>query len=255
LDDHDIRLIAPSDGEFNQIISSLIAPGSVPAETQAMLPYSVVLHNNTDRSLVVYSTQYTFTDATGLVSVQPGSTYWNLSTYKDGDDVPARSYKVVSSIFRLGQPRGGPSAQRLQSETAQLLPIYQRQRAIEISLDAAVFGDGQVVGPDKWHAAEKARAYLDAERDLNNEVIARGKRGDSATVLTWLNSLMTSRDAVMSGISSSGDATAVYAAHYAYYRFSNAQRFVMIAKQWGADKIVPAASNRIQTKHYLTIHR
>src|SRR5216684_831925 len=73
LDDHDIRLIAPSDGQFNQIISSLIAPGTVPAETQAMLPYSVVLHNNTDRPIVVYSTQYTFTDAAGVVSTQPGS--------------------------------------------------------------------------------------------------------------------------------------------------------------------------------------
>jgi hypothetical protein len=186
-----VTIIDSKSPEFMTAVTPLVDPAVFPS-IQAILPFSYVLKNNTNKFIIVYSTRWTLIDSSGQVTTQD-RTWWNLSTLRDGDAIAPGASRFVSPIFRLGVPRVGPTGDALSHQIERTLAQFSSKAKVETSLETVIFEDGSAVGTDATNATAQAQAYLDAERQVLDDVAARkngeaSQQGDIKQVLSGMAS-------------------------------------------------------------------
>lgn len=145
-------------------------PADLPATSDVLLPYSAMINNEGEREIFAYSVRWTCTAPNGNVVVQE-STVYDLSTLRG---VAPHTRQLVP----------GNSTTRDEDQIGRLADFYRHQESIEISLDAVVFEDGSTEGLDTGQHIPRIKAWVDAERDLSQEV-------QSATSTTELTESLT----------------------------------------------------------------
>jgi hypothetical protein len=153
LPEHGLLLIASSDPAFQQALNP-----DRDKTGDAILPYAVALQNNSARPLLGYTITWTWQNATGKLVTDTLTQY----DYQHWNALPAGRTTVASIVSYFNQP----NAEVDKAAVQRVADIYGGQANITVSLDAAIFGDGQAVGPDFRNWVSYVKARVDAQRDL-----------------------------------------------------------------------------------------
>ncbi len=155
--DAGVRLVQHSDPLFMSAISSDRSPlSAAPLPSAVLLPYAVVISNDTDQEIFAYSVRWKCTSPEGESVIQE-STIYNLATLRG---LAPHSRKLVTGLATTQDAK----------EISRFAAFYQNQAKIEISLEAVVFADGRTLGSDTGFHIPRIKAWVDAERDLVREI-------------------------------------------------------------------------------------
>ena len=255
LDADGIRLLPHGSSEFTaaaQTVASI-------EERKALLPYTVLLKNTTNRNVIAYSVRWTPTGVDGIAVKPQLLTPRNFITFRGGAAIAAGESKLVSFVDGLTLP---PEAQNpaLHRRMLQAAEFYRSQRSIEISLELVILDDGTAIGPDQDGKLAILKAWVDAERDFSRQALdvkdpeafasmVRQIRGEGFQMLgpeypKTLNSLYLAAE--------------ISTEYEACFRFARSY-FALQVTDWIDQTDVKSAQQRLSsitgTKQYPTIHR
>lgn len=169
--------------------SSAIENASDPT-VQLMWPYTVVLSNNTQRSLVAYSLSWNYVDGAGAVTSDM-MRFVQIYQFMDrgrtrasraGQSIAPSGKRLISPIFNIS-PSLPCDLSRLLGIASQLDAKLHKDQAITVTLDAAAFEDGTVVGPDTGNLFTRLSAEINAEQDLYRRIAASKSDADLAALI------------------------------------------------------------------------
>jgi hypothetical protein len=168
-----VELVCSGSPEFRAALAKGIDPAGL-AALRPVEPWLVLVKNSSTRALVAVMIRYERVSASGQSTSL--SSLW-LTT----QNIDRRKAHPGQSI--LMGPFGGFSRvlrERLVMVDAQGASMDVQRRAAEVAgsaeirilLDAVVFDDGVLVGPDNGGLQAELRSYIRAERELHENVLA-----------------------------------------------------------------------------------
>lgn len=139
------------------------------AGLSSLLPYSLVLQNNSRHMIVAYTLHLDFADQAGRLSGH-NRVYFNLENKSNGMEVEPGGIRLVTPVDALhlsGKATGiGPS----QRDAAALTSQIAAQKTVTVSLDLLVFDTGQVFGKDQFQTLSFLRGYISGGQEAANLV-------------------------------------------------------------------------------------
>jgi len=140
-----------------------------------------------------------------LIQASSDAHLWYTVRFEDASGRGVNSKQLYLLDLRNQRSAGiAPGAQRSTNTALQVMagvgPIV---RAL---LDAVLFQDGEMVGPDKTQTFESVVARISAERDLSNKVLAarNGSTAEREAIWSFISDVAQAR-AVASAIQAQGD--------------------------------------------------
>ena len=154
LESEGVILIDSGSPEF----AAALKPGRL-KQYDPILPFTVVINNVSGQEIIAYSVVWTCKKEDGSVSRAVRSVY-DFSNLETGAQLVSGLREVVSMVRELeaGGRRWDPYA-------GQLVTQYSACAEVNIAVDAAVFSNGNAIGPDIAHWVPRWAAWLDAERE------------------------------------------------------------------------------------------
>jgi len=182
-DAHGITLTAPDAAGFDARVFDLVPRWASLAV--GLKPFLVLLSNGSAQTVVAYSVVFNATrrngtfDRTVLKFKYPDAVAGNerdKSPFGRGREIAVGEQRVVGLQFEIM-----PDV-----DNGWLIPYGAMQRdqfhdtdRLEVGIDAVVFSDGTLIGPDTSGLAEHFSAYLDATQALYRRVVANIDLGTS----------------------------------------------------------------------------
>lgn len=162
-----LTLVPATSPEAQQLLPKTIGKQHPPS-VDALLPYSAMLINGTKKRLVFYSVRWTSTTPGGATK-HDDRMYYNLSTLRGGYAVAAGGNCLVSFLDALNKPLRGEELDEFNRKFQQSRVDleFKQQSNLVITLDLAIFSDGEVVGPNLSGSLMHARVRLDAAREID----------------------------------------------------------------------------------------
>jgi len=184
LDSDGLELISPETPEFDVRVGKLFSVQATNA-VLAFKPLLVILSNHTKRAVVAYAfvwkityeskrtsittTEYKYPDA---IAGSPDIGNVPLER-RDDRPLPGGQEKPVASEVELGPGWEEPF---YRDQLLSLADDEKRDLAdaetIEITLDAAIFSDGQLVGPDHSNLEQSFMASFESKQKLFRQVVS-----------------------------------------------------------------------------------
>ncbi len=174
-------IILPSEPSFD---SELLKLGlSLSTDTEELRPFSVILKNSSKRSIVAFALRWSIVDGAGNVTTHDHS-YMQTSGLLDGGRAKRERAELEHQI-RQGASRfvtiNGMA--RNTDELRALASAFQNnppQFSIAgVLLDAAIFDDGEAIGPDHLGMTARFKAQFTGEQDLILEINSMLSRGET----------------------------------------------------------------------------
>lgn len=170
-----LRFVLPSDPSFNGKLHSM-GIASNPSVT-AIQNVGVVLTNGDQRGLCAFVLDWKITQANGTTTHQymtrqsPTGFIWARQNPKEVGvpKVAGNDSIFISPMFEADRNTAAPPAMP-SAQSGQITQFYSAAKAISVTLDLAVFNDGEVVGPDSREYADKFQAMIQARRDIQVEI-------------------------------------------------------------------------------------
>lgn len=175
-----IELIGRSKPEFNGIIAKLVPGRDSRANLEPVLPYSVLVRNSGTRTVVSYVVCFEFTRADGT----KGHGNTQVRDYRTSEP------KLASSVSHLVTPIGGLTQAIASSRSGSVPPTQEYANelgqfaTVTAFLDAALYDDGEFVGPDGYGSFEFLGVTAEYARIANHLTGMRGEPDDA--VMAWL---------------------------------------------------------------------
>jgi hypothetical protein len=168
-----LRLIAPSSPEFRVVLRSLQHPAETAAlENSGLLPFSVLIANDGGNEFAAATILFKGTSTTGETTTRQ-QTFYSL----DKTDPP--SLFLTRGQTRLLTPSSDVNADLLTNQhriadisVTRDLEWCSNQGEIEVSVDATIDIQGEIVGPDRAHMQEHLNAQLAAIQDLASKLLS-----------------------------------------------------------------------------------
>lgn len=158
----------------------LLPPGSPEFEAKlgpegkrvpgALLPYAVLIQNDSERNIVAWSIRWVFRFANRPL-IHADWTSYNFLTLKPEDGIPAGKGRVATERGDA-QPTYLPLISVEEDHAAERARLYSAAVSATVSIESVLFDDGGTAGPDRNGWKPRLKAMLDAERDLTDEVLA-----------------------------------------------------------------------------------
>ena len=169
-----------TDPSVQSFVAQAIGATSELKEVRGLLPYSVVIDNNTGHTIIAYTLHLSFVDADGRSG---GDTrqYFNFEAESNGMEIPARTQRLVtpfwsfSSAIMPSKVMVGPS----RDSAINLVARLGAQVSVATCVDLVVLDDGQVLGPDEADTLSYLQGYLTGEHDTAAVVLDSMQRGDT----------------------------------------------------------------------------
>lgn len=203
---HGVRLISPTDPSYEDEIAKL----GLDEATDAAKPFSVVLKNDSRRDIIGVRIRWDSIEPDGrttthLQSYSDTGTLLGLSPMDPRDEVPggvrlkpnksrfisliestgtAQRAGIGATASYVGSEEDAAKMQQLgqdrdrQQALAILATELSRSQSVTATLDAIIFDDGTVVGPDSFNYLEQLQAVVRAKRDLLEDVLAGARRNE-----------------------------------------------------------------------------
>ncbi len=157
-----VNVIPPRSETFNAKVNEIVDP-AVLSDIQGILPFTYILQNSSDKTVIAYAGRWVLTDSDGHITTTY-ATWWNLSTLKGGDAIAPGESRLMSPIPRLGIKNYGPTGTALRNQVQRFASLFSSKAQVELAVDSVVFDDGKAFGPNLTNTAARAQAFLDAER-------------------------------------------------------------------------------------------
>lgn len=172
-----VRLLRNGDLSF----ASALSPNRSPS-TDVLLPYAVVVSNETARPILAYSVRWKCSPPNGKAVIKE-STIFDQATLRV---LEPRSRQLVTSVPGMRSwYHDDPQVEAAEARDIDgLLAFYQQQEHIDVSLELVIFSDGEAIGDDPGSWVPRIRAWVNAERDLAHEVQAAGPGDLQGTLAT-----------------------------------------------------------------------
>ncbi len=163
-----LAVLRATDVGAHQIVASALGPEPSP-EIVDLLPYSVVLRNDTGHTICGYTIRLSFVDAAGR-SGGLKRQYFNFESTSNGMEIPPGTARLVTPVFSMGPDRmtsvrGISGSSGGLNEALSLKNRLKSQTAVAVSVDLVVLDTGQVIGPDEGNTLSYLEGYLIGERE------------------------------------------------------------------------------------------
>jgi hypothetical protein len=191
--DAGLVLIKAGEPQFNELAKHLLGD-QFPPELEMLKPYSAVLYNRSDKTVVAYALRWEYTSASGklvhidlsdgeVTSLLDGETKKTTGEYeKAGPAVAGRSWIVVTPPTALKTNSGAKeraSDSNHQNFLQTLASRFSQATDISITLDGAFFEDGSFVGPNNARLFENFSSELKAKQNLMSYIVMATQEGGS----------------------------------------------------------------------------
>lgn len=180
-----LRVSRATDPGVQAFVAAVL--GTDPAsQLVALLPYSLVLDNNTGYSIRAYVLRLTFVDSRGVGGGR-NRTYFNFRAVSNGAEIPGGGTQLVtpSSSLRVGPVTGrGWGGRASPSSATETLQVLRSQASIVLSMDLIVFDNGDVIGPDESGALSYLKSWVRLEREMALLVDNRLRAGESPAAIS-----------------------------------------------------------------------
>jgi hypothetical protein len=259
---HGLKLIDPSDPTFeNRLTAELGAKAADQVE-----PITVFLENKGNRTVVAYVIQWCLTKPDGTnkyyrkAVLNPeafmGGTLLNEAAKQQSGQIEPNSSKLLSLIATDGSgilrvdltPTEAEAAKKGKQPDRETLRkrVYQQLASysdITVSIDAAIFDDGTLVGPDTTGFFDRVNAVLDAKRNLlesiRNETLSNKDARDQ-----FYKQLEQSISQAPGGLNSDSTSTD----YYNYFRQLYVNEILRMKSIYGEDKALDLATQPLNRK-------
>lgn len=170
-------IIGPDDPAYDAALRSLGFSNN--PDRLAIRSFSAILKNTSSRSVVAFAINWTFVDAFGSTQSR-GFSFVQPSGLLDGGktkpDRAAVEHQVRSGASRLVTANGmARNAEELHDLASR--PFDGTVKSVTV--DLAIFDDGETVGPNLLGLMEQFAAFVNAEQDLMQEVALRTSKGET----------------------------------------------------------------------------
>ncbi|GAC1440358.1 MAG: hypothetical protein NVS1B11_28340 [Terriglobales bacterium] len=170
-----VKLLPPSSEEFFELLTAAAEPKLLSA-IQPILPYSVIVKNNTPERLLMVTVRISpdfignsawQTITLGTISNDP------LDSFTPGSAVLVTPVTQLNRVLPQKRIMQIPEADTLKFRLAQLVGQSSLHSELEVVLDAIVFADGRVIGPDVSRTMDIVNLWADAEDDVISGILSR----------------------------------------------------------------------------------
>ncbi len=188
----DIRVVTPADADFDSELAGLL--GDKVQVIKQLEPYVLIVTNQSKRRVVAYSPVWTITGRDGEESGHLFNLSLKYPNAVAGNEFPRGEelYPGETRIATTGaagdknlvrtaelwpsEPHGAAFfTQRAQSQREE----FKNPAAVEIGLDAVIFEDGELVGPDHGHLEQHFSAFVNANQSLYKKIVDDTSAGAS----------------------------------------------------------------------------
>jgi hypothetical protein len=181
LDSYGVKLISPSSPDFDSR-AAVAAPGWS-AFLNDVKPYVVLVSNESGRKIVAFAVSWTVVAGSGL-SEKQGSLTRDPDGIVADFDVPASHDSILPG--RQKAIGFGIEISEYKPEYEEGLRSYLREaleykniKTVEVALDAVIFDDGLLIGPDNYSLSASLAAHVKAKQELYRSIAARVEQGSS----------------------------------------------------------------------------
>jgi hypothetical protein len=174
-------IVLPSEESFEQELHKLGFDQNL--DIQTLKPFSIVLKNSSNRSIVAFAIRWTISDASGHVTthdqsyVDPGGLLDGVRKRREGGNIEHQIRHNSSRFLTLGGMARSPDELRGLAESRS--SGAGQFSVVSATIDAAIFDNGEVIGPDKLGMVGRFKARVDAEQDLMTEIHSRLGLGET----------------------------------------------------------------------------
>lgn len=258
LPEHNLTLITSANAYYRSVMDAT-SQNQLNAKLEELKPYSVLLRNTGNRSIIAFKLKWEITKADGQVFtanngymnskrlfdkkdksktksvLEPGAALF-CSVAGIADVSQLANVQFVGLRTMVGSNSDDRSAQQASqdesSDTAidNLTTSLSEAVSITVSIDGALFEDGTFVGPDSSNFFGWLSSLVKARRDLLQDLLTMQRRGDPDKVHKRLEEVANSPKVSLGPKSSSDD----------FYRFNRkrfAQQFLKKRNALGNDAI------------------
>ncbi len=174
-----ITIVSPADPSFQSLVEKILPPAAVPLY-QHILPYSMLIRNETSTPIIAVALTIQITDANGRTP-KPLVLCPYCGTPPSKENVvlaPGRDLLLTADprftalarvLSRSIADKRRPPPDELANRS--LEPILSA-RAITLALDSVLFADGTVKGPDEANSFDKCTNELHEQAAFDNAVLA-----------------------------------------------------------------------------------
>lgn len=242
LSEHSVRLKDAHHPEFNLRAAELQRRQRDDA-FELLKPFSVLLKNDTQKTIVAYSVIWRFIGNDGRPGVA-GATFMALGALLDGGAkrytsdttmytiVRPGSSRLLSPLHNIGDDRT-PNSPVPASSGQVVLRQLSQTTDLSVSVEAILFEDGTFVGPDPDNLIDTIQSRFDGEHDFY-ELISRAKQ-DKRTAEDILQEV----GSIRSAYSQSPPAD-----EYETARMLASEEFVTMSERMGFDQAVKIIEGR-----------
>jgi hypothetical protein len=178
-----VTVVPPSDPSFASLVDGLV-PASARPVVRPILPYSIVVRNNSTLPILTVVIYVDVVGAQGHLSVGRAQGSFGGIPLVTGDppllpqggSVFFPPDVVYTLTMRLLQ-HNMPVETRYYNKTLELPAFYDSARTVTFALDSLLFADGKFVGPDKMHVFEDWSNRTAALSALDEAVLSYRGRG------------------------------------------------------------------------------
>jgi hypothetical protein len=236
-----ITVVPYTSPRFAEKLSGAASP-ALSATLQPLLPYSVLIENDSETSVLAYTIVWAAVDHDGM----PFTEFRGMIDY-----VALRRLippGKISLATILGPSDSLTLDQQLVTSITQEVQAFERRASLTIFLDAVLFDDGTVIGNDTRQTLAEMRARIRAEYDLFSAIVAKADSGVGwPGVLSWVETIS---DAVPISSYRLDLGNDPFSAWYRYYRARLAGALVRGTKGGSASNTIDTVRSMLRNKPY-----
>jgi hypothetical protein len=169
-----LDLISPTAPEFDATVRLLFMGDS--EELLKLKPFLTILSNHSGRTLVAYAVNWEVVQSAGRRITTSQHKYPDAAAPaapRRGNEIHPGEQKIVAMGIEIDCGRwGGQATEEFYlRQFIDWFTEYNDADRLEISLDAALFDDGEFIGPNRSELDRHFRAYLDAKQDYYRTIV------------------------------------------------------------------------------------
>jgi hypothetical protein len=216
-------------------------PAAISATLEPLLPYSVFIINDSQKTILAYTVRWTSVDQATNTPYTDDRTVCDAISLKGlisphGYDLVT----IVGPVSSFGSITKSAQILRQITDEGQRL---KAQMPVSISLEAVMFEDGSVTGGDTPRSISQIRARLRSEYDLYTAVLARAS---TDTIIPWLQGVSNQ---IRPGGRLSFDADP-FSQWYQFYQARTASGLLEAATTKGIPEMISYVQSALRNKHY-----
>jgi len=237
-----LNIVTPADPDFDGTVKARL--GAKMAVIEPLLPFTVLLRNSGDRTVIAYSLKWELmrNDGQTLTQNRSYTTLWKLmgveGADRDGNIIRPNSFALAAPAnldlnhFADNEVNNDPKLQEYVTNIRSELAAFS---GMTVTLDGVFFDDGTFVGPDTTDYFLKVKKLRDARRDLYLELQLALKQGKpSNQALQRVEDVASEPDVRLTSSATPDD-------YYKKYKKEAASELLRIRKSSGDDKAVERA--------------